>query len=163
MSWIDVVILAVIALSAVLSLWRGFVKEALSLASWIVAIWVAVVFFEPLAGMLSGWISSATARKVTAFVALFLCTLILGAVLSQLAGQLVRRTGLTGTDRALGVVFGAGRGVLIIALLVLLAGFTTIPQEAWWRESRLLVHFQDLAIWLRSFLPPDIKESIQFG
>jgi membrane protein required for colicin V production len=74
----------------------------------------------------------------------------------------VEKTGLSGTDRALGVVFGTIRGAVIIAILVLLAGFTTVPQDAWWSRSYLLHHFQDLALWIRRFLPPDIAAQIRY-
>ena len=72
------------------------------------------------------------------------------------------RSGLSATDRALGMVFGIARGIVIVAVMVMLAGLTTLPEDPWWRESLLLTHFQDVAIWLRGFLPPDIAEDIHF-
>jgi len=162
MSWVDYGILGLIGLSALISLWRGFVKEAFSLASWVAALWVALAFFDRLAGLLARWISVPSVRLGVAFAALFLVTLLLGALLGHLAGQLVQKTGLTGTDRVLGMVFGIGRGVIIIAGLVLLAGFTAMPRDPWWSDSYLLGHFQQLALWLRGFLPPDIVQRISF-
>jgi membrane protein required for colicin V production len=60
------------------------------------------------------------------------------------------------------MVFGIARGIVIVAVMVMLAGLTTLPQDPWWKESLLLAHFQDMAMWLRGFLPPDIAEDIQF-
>jgi membrane protein required for colicin V production len=109
-AWIDVVILALIALSAILSLFRGFVREAVALATWLVALMVSMAFYEDLATILSQWISTPSAQKITAFAVLFVCVLLLGAIVNYLAGKLVDKTGLTGTDKMLGIVFGVARG-----------------------------------------------------
>lgn len=162
MIWVDYFLLAIITVSALLSLWRGFVREALSLATWILALWVAILFFEQLSGWLARWIDTPSISDVVAFTVLFISTVVLGGLVNLLAGQLVDRTGLTATDRALGMVFGIARGVVIVAVLVLLAGLTTLPQDPWWKEALLLHHFQDLALWLRSFLPADVAENIHY-
>ena len=63
----------------------------------------------------------------------------------------------------LGVIFGVSRGIIVVAILVLLAGLMpSIPAEPWWKESMLMVHFQDVAIWIRGFLPPDVAKNIVF-
>jgi membrane protein required for colicin V production len=162
-AWIDVVILALIALSAILSLFRGFVKEALALATWLVALWVAMTFYEPLAALLSQWITLVSAQKITAFAVLFICVLLIGAVINYLASKLVSRTGLSGTDKMLGVVFGIARGGVIVAILVLLAGLTPFPQDHWWQDSQLLGYFQEFALWLRNFLPGEIADNITYA
>lgn len=162
MIWADFFVLAVISVSALLSLWRGFVREALSLVSWVVALWVAMLFFHDLARWLARWIETPSVRGLVAFATLFVAVVLLGGLVNYLAGQLVAKTGLTATDRALGIVFGVARGVVIVAVLVLLAGLTTLPQDGWWSESLLLGHFQDMALWLRSFLPEDIAQHIHY-
>ena len=163
MAWIDVVILALIALSAILSLFRGFVAEALALASWLVAFWVAMMFYEELGQWLSQWIAVPSAQKVTGFALLFVCVLLLGAVVNYLAGKLVAKTGLTGTDKMLGVIFGVARGAVIVAILVLLAGLTPVPQDPWWQESQFLGYFEQLAMWMRDFLPAEISVNINYA
>jgi membrane protein required for colicin V production len=160
--WIDFVLLGIIVISALLSLWRGFIKEALSLVSWIVALWLAMLFFHELADWLARWIDTPSIRDVLGFAILFVATVLTGGLVGYLAGQLVARTGLSATDRALGMVFGIARGVVIVAVMVLLAGLTTLPQDPWWHESLLMGHFQDVAIWLRSFLPADIADDIRY-
>jgi len=160
--WVDYFLLAIITISALLSLWRGFVREALSLVSWILALWVAVLFFEDFSDWLRRWIDTPSVRDVVAFAVLFVTTVLLGGLVNYLAGELVSKTGLTATDRALGIVFGIARGVIIVAVLVMLAGLTSLPKDPWWSESLLLAHFQDMALWLRSFLPPDIAGHIQY-
>jgi membrane protein required for colicin V production len=160
--WIDYILLAIILVSALLSLWRGFVREALSLASWVAALWVALLFFHDLADWLARWIDTPSVRDAVGFGVLFVVTVLIGGLVGYLGGQLVAKTGLTSTDRALGVIFGIARGIVIIAVLVLLAGLTALPQDPWWQESLLLGHFQEMAVWLKSFLPEDIARNIEF-
>ena len=162
MIWIDFVLLGIIGISMLLSLWRGFVKEAVSLASWIAALWVAMLFFHDLSTWLGRWIDTPSIRDVLGFGILFIATVLIGGMIGYLAGQLVSKTGLSATDRALGMVFGIARGIVIVAVMVMLAGLTTLPQDPWWRESLLLAHFQDVAIWLRGFLPDDVAGNIHF-
>ena len=77
--------------------------------------------------------------------------------------SLVEKTGLTGTDRSLGIIFGLVRGVAIVTLLVLIAGATPMPEDSWWQSSLLLEHFEKMAIWLQTLLPADIAEYIHFS
>lgn len=160
--WVDYVILGIIGLSALISLVRGFVREALSLLTWALAFWIAWTFFRDLAAHLETWVSLPSARLGVSFALLFIATLIVGGIVNFLVAQLVNKTGLTGTDRLLGVVFGAARGVLLVAILVLLAGLTPMPEDSWWKQSRLIAYFQELAVWLREFLPPDIAEKFSY-
>ncbi|MEN8206553.1 MAG: CvpA family protein [Pseudomonadota bacterium] len=162
-AWIDVVILALIALSAILSLFRGFVREAVALATWLVALWVAMAFYEELGTILSQWISTPSAQKITAFAILFICVLLLGAIVNFLASKLVDKTGLTGTDKLLGIVFGVARGGVIVAILVLLAGLTPLPQDPWWQDSQFIGYFEELAMWMRSYLPNEIADNITYA
>jgi membrane protein required for colicin V production len=122
-----------------------------------------MAFYEDLATMLSQWISVPSAQKITAFAILFVCVLLLGAIVNFLAGKLVDRTGLTATDKLLGIVFGVARGGVIVAILVLLAGLTPLPQDPWWQDSQLIGYFQELAMWLRNYLPSEIADNISYA
>lgn len=147
--------------SAVFSLMRGFVREALSLIGWIAAFWIALRFANSLAELFLVSISVPSLRIVVAFTILFVLTLILSALINHLAGDLVQKTGLTNTDRMIGVVFGVARGGVVVSMLVLLAGLTTIPQDPWWGESVLIGYFQEFAIYLRTNVAPDIQRYFQ--
>jgi membrane protein required for colicin V production len=162
MSWIDLAIIALVVLSAVLSLFRGFVKEALALASWLVALWVSMIFYEDLAVVLSQWIAEPSIQNIAAFGILFIGVLLVGALVNYLAGKLVVKSGLAVTDRMLGVVFGVARGIVIVAILVLFAGLTPMPQDSWWQSSQLIGYFQEFAMWMREYLPEDISENISY-
>ena len=156
MIWADIVILVLVGLSMTISLWRGFTREALSLVAWIAAFWVGFTFAWYPASLLEAHVSVPSARLALGFLGLFLVTLLLGGVVNYLIGKAVDKTGMTGTDRMLGLFFGLARGIVMVAILVLLAGLTPLPQDPWWRESLFIGHFQQLAELLRDLLPPDI-------
>jgi membrane protein required for colicin V production len=162
MNWADTAILILIALSALISVLRGFVREALSLAGLAAAVWVGLRFGPELGVLLEPHIEVPSARGVAAFVILFVLVLIVGALINHLAGKLVQKSGLSGTDRMIGVLFGVGRGIAIVALLILAAGLTALPQDPWWRESRAIGHIEPVALWLRGLLPTEMSEHFRF-
>jgi membrane protein required for colicin V production len=134
----DYVLLFILVVSGVTSLFRGFFREALSLASWLVAGWVAWRFGIGFSGWLEAWLSDGTLRLWVARAVLFVLVLLAGGLLGRLAGILMVSTGLTGTDRALGVVFGLGRGVIVCGLLLTVLQFMGFASSAWWQESKLI-------------------------
>lgn len=156
MSWVDLIIVVIIVVSALISVVRGFVKESISLASWILAGFIGLRYFAPLADLLEPYVESPTIRVGSAFAILFITTLIVGAIVNFMASQAVSKTGLSGTDKSLGVVFGAARGLLIVTMLVLLAGLTPMPTEPWWNESAMIEFFTEMANWIKDILPSDI-------
>ena len=160
MLWIDYVIIGIIALSAIISIVRGFVKEVLSLVAWILAFWVALTFSPQFSVLLSDYISTPSISLFTAFSGLFIVTLILSALVNNLIAAIVVKTWLSGTDRMLGVLFGLLRGVAIVTLLVLLAAATPMPNDAWWQNAVLIEHFEKLAIWVRQFLPDGLAQYV---
>ena len=163
MIWIDYAILAIVGISGVISLMRGFIREALSLAGWIAAFWIALALSGRVAAWLDGYVSVPSVRVAIAFAAIFFGVLLLCGIVLRLAGLLVERTGMSGTDRTLGIVFGVLRGIVITGLLVLLAGLTPLPEDPWWNQSIFLPHFVELANEIRTFLPPDVQQQIRFG
>lgn len=160
MTLLDWAIIAVVLVSGAISVIRGFVKEAISLATWILAFWIALVFAPKLAILMPEALESPTLRWVAAAVSLFMVTLLVGGLANFLVSTLVEKTGLSGTDRALGVVFGVLRGAVIVALLVLVAGDTTLREEDWWQGSRLRPAFDTVAAWIRSHYPDELAESL---
>ncbi|GAM54774.1 bacteriocin production protein [Vibrio ishigakensis] len=141
MNWVDFTILGVIGLSALISLVRGFVKEALSLVIWFGAFFIASQYYAKLAVYFTN-IQDDMVRNGAAVGALFIATLVVGAVVNYVIAQLVQKTGLSGTDRVLGVVFGSLRGVLVVAaVLFFMDAFTSLPSSDWWRQSQLIPEF----------------------
>jgi len=163
MNWADYLIVTIVALSMLVGLWRGLLREVVSLTTWIAAFAIAFLFAEDGATYLASHIDQSALRTAAAFGGLFLATLLLGGLVGILASYLVDYTGLTGTDRVLGMGFGLLRGTVVIAGLILAAGLTPLPKDAWWQQSVLLDHFQPVALWLRDFLPAELAQYFRFS
>ncbi|HEY8941519.1 MAG TPA: CvpA family protein [Cellvibrio sp.] len=149
MNWADWAIIGIFSLSCFIGLIRGFVREALSLVIWISAVLVARLFGGQLETLLVDHIESPSVRLMTAYAVLFISTLLLGAMVSYLIGALVRATGLSGTDRMLGMVFGAARAfIIVMAILILLPGFIPVNEDDWWKQAQLIPHFQSCEGWV---------------
>ena len=150
MNWADWTVVAIVAVSSLISIKRGFVREALSLAGWGAALVVALTFHQSLAVLLQDWISSISLRFTVAFGALFAATLVVCAMVTHLLGELVRMTGLTGTDRVFGMVFGLARGLVVVLALIIFAPMLfPVDQERWWHESLLIPRLVILEDWAR--------------
>jgi membrane protein required for colicin V production len=162
MTWIDFVIIGVIFISCFISLIRGFVREALSLTGWVVSFLIAWRLHGSFSTFLQDSISNLNLRLIVAFFTLFTLSMVMFTVVNFFAGKVVQRTGLSGADRAIGVLFGFLRGVVLISALVALAGLTQIPKSDVWQHSYLVIKFQAIAIWLTGFLPHDVAKNFVF-
>jgi len=161
MTVVDVVVIFVIFLSALFSLIRGFVKEAISLATWIIAIWLAATFAPKLAAALPNSLESEAVRQAVGFGVLFVLTLMVGALVNMLVAQVVKKTGLSSADRIFGVAFGILRGGLIVIVFVVIGGMTPLPEADWWQSSVLLQWFESAAIVIQDYIPDDLNLSYQ--
>ncbi len=158
MEYVDYAVLGIIIVSILVGSLRGFIKEVFSLAVWAAAFLVAFQYSGALAMMLESHIELPSARTSLAFAGLFLSVLLVGGLITFLVGKLVEKTGLSGTDRLLGGVFGAFRGLILILFIMLVAGLTPVPQDPWWQQSRSIQSLLPLAEWSARFLPDYILE-----
>lgn len=160
MNWADYIILAVLGLSVLIGLMRGLISEVLALGIWATAFWVAWTFGPMVATGLEHHIELPSVRIFVGYGACFVAVLILGALVRFLIGRLVASTGLSGTDRLLGMVFGFARGVLLVTLAVFLIGFTAFTRDPWWRDSVLLPQFKGVAAWLGERVPDSVRSHL---
>lgn len=156
-TWIDYVIVGVILFSTLISLLRGFIAEAISLVTWIIAAIVAFKFAHALTDRFAGFIHNPSIRFFVIFVGLFLLVLIIGSIVNHLLAMAVRSTGLSGTNRILGMIFGFARGILLVAIFILFAGMTSVVREPWWQSSYLIPYFHGIVAWLQQFIPNHVE------
>lgn len=154
---LDLVIVAIVGISTLLSFFRGFFGEFLSLAGWVFAIGMPLYFTHEFSAFLPQSIESPTARVSISAVTLFVGSLVASTILTFLLRRVLSVAGLGIADRLLGSGFGALRGVIIVALIALAATASiSIPQEKWWNQSTLLPHFLRISKFIHARLPPEI-------
>jgi membrane protein required for colicin V production len=140
---VDIVILIITVLSSAFGLWRGLIKEVLSLLTWIAALLVSRVYSEPLAGLMTGLIENDGIRYVSAFALLFVIVMMFGTFLNFLMSKLLNVTGLKLADRLLGAVFGVARGVIIVLVILFITSMFVSETELW-QQSQLIPFGMDL-------------------
>lgn len=161
MNWFDIAIIATLGLSILVGLWRGFIGEVMALACWILAFWVAWMFGPALADRFAASISAPSVRVLLGYALCFVAVLIAGAILGFLLRKLVSGSGLSGTDRLLGMVFGLVRGFALVVLVVLLMKFTPVVRDDWWQNSRMLPTFEQGARWVTTYLPEGVARYLE--
>ncbi len=162
MTWPDYAILGILAISLLVGLLRGFIKEVFSLVVWAAAFIIAYRFADDLAVLMEAQVTVPSARTAIGFIGLFIVVLVIGGLINYLLGRLVESTGLSGTDRLLGGFFGIARGVAIVIAAILVTGFTPLPADGWWKESRMIHSFMPLVVWSSDFLPDAASEYLDF-
>lgn len=162
-SWVDFFILGVVGLSALVSLFRGLVREVLSLVGWAVACWAAFRFSGDLAPSLAPHLDlPPSALAALAFIVLLVGVLFAFGIVNFLIGKLISTTGLGGTDKILGMLFGIARGLAIIVILVIFAGLTPLPGDPWWRQSVFLPRLVPAAKWAIEWLPAEHRDEFDY-
>jgi len=162
MTVFDYVVIAIIGLSIILSVVRGLVREVLALLGWVVAFVAANFCAGPLASLLPGGISSPEARLLIGFIGAFVVVLLAMGVLARFASKLVKSAGLGVEDRVLGGVFGLARGVLVVLVLVLLAGLTSLPKQPAWRDAAFRGPIEAFAGKVKVWLPGGLSQRITY-
>ena len=150
---IDILIAVAILISVVVGIFRGFVKEAISIAALLVAIWAALYFGPALGSISDAWLSSEELQKWFGRVLVFIVVLTAGSLLGWAVSKIVRWSALSGMDRFLGALFGAGRGILLVAVAIIGGQFAGFDGEEWWGQSLLIPHFEVVVEWIKVMAP----------
>jgi membrane protein required for colicin V production len=148
----DYVVIAAVVLSAIVGAVRGFLREAIALAAWLVALFVAWHFSDMIEPHLGGLLASNYVRPWAARVIIVALILLLGAGLGAILGHYVRLSIFSGMDRFLGFLFGAARGLVLIGVFVILGQLLKLDGEMWWRHSMLLPYGHSVANGLRALV-----------
>lgn len=162
MSWLDLAIVGVLAVSVVWGIWRGFVREVISLAGWVLAFLAANAVAGPLGDALPTSISSPEVRVLAAFLIVFIFTLSIATVAGMLLSRLLKAAGLGGLDRTLGGLFGLARGVVILLAIAIAAGLTSAPRHPLWKESVGAGMLMRTVLQLKPWLPPRLAERLRY-
>ena len=163
MNILDYTLLVVVVVSALVGLMRGFVRETVSLLIWIAAFWLAMTYGTVVAERLAGLIHQPALRVVVAFVALFVGVLLVGMVMNRLLASLLKKTGLQISDRLLGVIFGLARGVLVVALVMVLVELTPLVDSESWRGSMIVGWLQPMVTHVHKLLPSQMHTTVAQG
>ena len=162
-TWFDAVLLGVITLSIIVSFFRGFLSEVISFCSWVLAFFIALKVSSMLAHGVFSWIQSAVGAYVLSFVTIVALVLLVGWVTTKLLKGIATLTGLGIFDRALGVVFGFFRGVLVTTLMVMLVSVTTFARTEWFTDSAMKVALKKPEQWIQRFIPDDVVDVSQWA
>lgn len=155
MNTADYVVIAAVVLSAIVGAVRGFLREAIALAAWLVALFVAWHFSDTIEPHLGGLLAASHVRPWAARVIIVALVLLLGAGLGAIVAHYVRLSIFSGMDRFLGLLFGAARGVVLIGVFVILGQLLKLDGEVWWRHSMLLPYGHSVANGLRVLVGAD--------
>lgn len=164
MTVFDYAVLAIIGVSILLSVLRGVVKEVLALLSWVVAFWIASHFGPDVAAMLPKDVPNDTVRLLAAFAGLFFAALLLMSLVTIAAAELISTLGLAPLDKGLGAIFGFARGILVVCVLVMLAGMTSLPKQSAWQNAMFSAPLEALVMNIKGWgwLPEDFSKRIRF-
>jgi membrane protein required for colicin V production len=154
---IDILIAVAIAISVIVGIFRGFVKEAISIAALLFAIWAALYFGPAIGDVSESWLSSEELQMWFGRVLVFSVVLAVGGLLGWGISKLVRLSVLSGMDRFLGSLFGALRGVLLAAVFIVGGQFAGFDNDEWWLKSRLIPHLEVVADWIEVMAPHGLE------
>ncbi|MBV8634690.1 MAG: CvpA family protein [Burkholderiaceae bacterium] len=162
MTLFDYVVLLVMACSVLIGLFRGLIKELISLVGWIAALVVANAYAGVLADLLPAAVPGQALRLIVAFIALFIGVRLLIMLLAMLLDSLIEATGLTMADRGLGAVFGLARGVVLVLAGVLVCGMTQIPHQEFWKNAMLSPMAVSAVSEILPLLPDKVSQQVKF-
>ncbi len=162
MIWIDYVIIGLVFIALISGFLKGFSLEFFSFVCWLLAIGIGLNFSREFSVFLESVIPHPLLKTLASFLSLLLITLLVSRLIQGLLGAAIKKPTLTFTDRLGGMVFGVLRGTVVVVVLVMLAGLTALPNDVWWKKSKLLPSFQTCALWSLDHIPSALAEYIHY-
>ena len=163
MSALDLAAIGVIVGSVGWGIWRGFTREVMSLAGWVLAFLAANAVADPLGDRLPASMASPEVRVLIAFVVVFVLVLIAATLVGMGLSKFLKAAGLSGVDRTLGGVFGLARGVVILLAFAIVAGFTSMPRQPFWNEAVSAGMLERTVVQLKPWLPPALAGRLKYN
>lgn len=163
MNGLDYAILTILLISILVGVFRGAIRELVNIAGWVAGFLIAQSFAVDGATLLAEWIKEPHARFLLAWLLIFLFVLMLFSLIGSLISSAVRKLGLGSLDRVGGAAIGALRAALVLVLMALVAGMTTVPASNLWKQSTLSPWLERAALQAKQFLPADLAARITFG
>ena len=160
-TWFDYVTIGILLFSIVISFYRGFVREAMSILTWVIGI-VLAVKFSPVLSTYVPWVTSPPLQYVIAFVAIFLLVFIVGIFFAKLVKNLSYSVGFGVIDHVLGFAFGLFRGGVIVVLLIMLIGTTPYSKGRWFQQCMTVRYSKNIVLWAETFLPKGVENLHQW-
>jgi membrane protein required for colicin V production len=157
---LDVIVIVVVLISAVLAMVRGFVREALSIGSWVVAAFAAYYLYRPVLPLVTPYTSSGTVQAIVAAGVVFIVALIVATYITTKIADYVVDSQVGAVDRALGFLFGAARGVLLLVVALLFFNWLVNPSPMWVANAQTRPVLEDLGAKLIAALPQDLEATI---
>jgi membrane protein required for colicin V production len=157
---IDLIVIAVVLISALVALWRGLVRETFSIFEWVASAYAAIRLTPIFQPMLAGIVEPSWLAWIAVFVGTFLLVLVPLSIMTHRFAEVVKRSEIGAIDRALGFVFGVGRGLVIVGLAyIAYASFVPLEsQSATVTEARLFPLIQNSSEVLLSLVPESGSE-----
>lgn len=164
---LDVIVVVVVLISAVLAMVRGFVREVLSVASWVAAAAAAYFIYPHVLPLVQPYFDSKTVATIVSAAAIFFVALIIASYITMKISDFVIDSRVGAVDRALGFIFGAVRGLLLMIVAVWFFDFLVKPPPAWITNAQTRAILVSGGDQLIALLPADfetwVKEKISGG
>jgi membrane protein required for colicin V production len=163
MTWVDYAVIGVMVVSVAWGLWRGLVREVVSLAGWVIAFLAANLLAGPVGERLpADLVSRPELRILIAFVGIFIASLVITTLAGLILSKILSAVGLGGLDRMLGGLFGILRGAVVVVAAALLAGLTPLPESPDWKSSFSAPFLERISILLKPWLPPALGDRLRY-
>lgn len=156
-NWVDYTIIGLISLSAIISFFRGFLREAVSLGFWIVGLLVALKYAYPVHERFIQSIASPMLSYLVAFVGIFLIVFIIGVVTNMIIHAMIKAAGLSYADRMIGIVFGVARGAMVVIVMLLFINNRSLADMSAIQQSKIAPEFMPTVVWAQKYLPEHMQ------
>ena len=162
MTGVDLVLALIFAVSILVGVMRGFIKEALSIISWIMAIWLGLTFCHEAGELLGRYVKipAESFRTWAGFAAVFVGTLFVFSIINFMLTKLLVRGPIKGTDRVLGIGFGFARAIAIVVALIIVGRGMGMSTADWWSNSKGLKQLAPVADYVEELLPTRLQSTV---